>query len=208
MRFIRHYLIDFGAILGSDSFEAKSPRAGNVYLYDFKPAAWQFLSLGFYVPGWMRADYPHIPAAGHLEYENFDPVNWKNNYPNPAFDLRTPGDTFWAATKVMAFTDDAIRALVRTAEFTDHAAADWLARSLIERRNKIGRAYFDQVLPLDNFAVTAGRLSFDDLAVKYGFRAPIQYSIQWSVFDNDTNRKTPIPGAAGVQNPQPPVPRP
>ncbi len=208
VRYIRHYLIDFGAILGSDSFEAKSPRAGNVYLYDFKPAAWQFLSLGFYVPRWMRAEYPHLPAAGHLEYETFDPVRWKNNYPNPAFDLRTPGDTYWAARKVMAITDDAIRAIVRTAEFTDPAAADWLVRSLIERRNKIGRAFFDEVIPLDNFSVSAGRLSFDDLAVKYGFQQPRQYSIQWSVFDNDADRKTPIPGAVGVALPRPQSPAP
>jgi hypothetical protein len=32
LSYIRHSLIDFGAILGSDSFEAKSPRAGNVFL--------------------------------------------------------------------------------------------------------------------------------------------------------------------------------
>jgi hypothetical protein len=206
VRFIKHYLIDFGAILGSDSFEAKSPRAGNVYLYDFKPAAWQFLSLGLYVPSWMRADYPHIRAAGHLDYETFDPVRWKNNYPNPAFDLRTPGDTWWAAKKVMEFSDDAIHALVRTGEFTDPDAADWIARCLIERRNKIGRAFLDQVLPLDNFAVNNGKLAFDDLAVKYGFRAPVNYSIQWSTFDNAANRKTPIPGAVAMDLPRDPAP--
>ena len=121
VRFIKHYLIDFGAILGSDSFEAKSPRAGNVFLFDFKPAAWQFLSLGLYVPGWMRADYPHIPEVGHLEYETFDPENWRNNYPNPAFDLRTPGDTYWAAKKVMSFSDEAIRAIVETGQYSDRA---------------------------------------------------------------------------------------
>jgi hypothetical protein len=204
-RYIRHYLIDFGAILGSDSFEAKSPRAGNVYLYDFKPAAWQFLSLGLYVPGWMRADYPHLKAAGHLEYETFDPEHWKNNYPNPAFDMRTPADTFWAAKKVMAITDEGIRAMVATGQYTNPKAAEWVTRCLIERRNRIGRAFFEDVLPIDNFAVQNGKLVFEDLAVRYGFRQPRQFSVQWSDFDNFGNRKSPIAGATRLDVPRRPA---
>jgi hypothetical protein len=192
---IRHYLIDFGAILGSDSFESKSPRAGNVFLYDFKPAAWQFLSLGLYVPSWMRAHYPDIPEAGHLEYKTFDPEHWKNNYPNPAFDLRTPGDTYWAAKKVMQFSDEAIRAIVQTAQYSDERAAEWVARCIIERRNKVGRAFLNDVLPLDRFAVRDGKLTFEDLAVRYGFHDARRYTVRWSVFDNATNEKTPIAGA-------------
>ena len=195
VNYVKHYLIDFGATLGSDSFEAKSPRAGNVYLYDFKPAAWQFLSLGLYVPRWMRADYPDLPEVGHFEYEIFDPENWRNNYPNPAFDQRTPGDTYWAAKKVMAFRDDALRAIVATAHFSDPKSAEWITRCLIERRNKIGQAFLDDVLPLDNFALRGSSLTFQDLAVQYGFHAPRQYAVQWSRFDNRANRKTPIAGA-------------
>jgi hypothetical protein len=200
--YVRHYLIDFGAILGSDSFEAKSPRAGNVFLFDFKPAVWQFLSLGLYLPAWMRADYPDIPAVGRFEYETFEPEHWKNNYPNPAFDLRTPGDTFWAAKKVMAIGDEAIRAVMATAQFTDARAGDWIARCLIERRNRIGRAFFEDVLPLDNFSVRAGRLAFDDLAVKYGFRTSRQCSVRWSVFDNLSNKTAAIAGATSFDVPR------
>jgi hypothetical protein len=201
VRYVRHHLIDFGAILGSDSFEAKSPRAGNVYLFDLKPAAWQFLSLGLYVQSWMAANYPHLPAVGRLEYEHFDPETWKNNYPNPAFDLRTPADTYWAARKVMAFDDDAIRALVRTAEFSDSRAADWLVKCLVERRNRIGRAFLNDVLALDNFAVRGGRLTFEDLAVKYRVHAARTYSVKWSEFDNASGEHRPIAGAAGFDVP-------
>jgi hypothetical protein len=202
LKYIRHYLIDFGAILGSDSFEAKSPRAGNVFLYDFKPAAWQFLSLGFYVPAWMRAHYPDLPEAGHLEYKTFDPENWKNNYPNPAFDLRTPGDTYWAAKKVMQFSDDAIRAIVNTAQYSDERAAEWVARCIIERRNKVGRAFLNDVLPLDHFAVGDGKLTFEDLAVHYGFHDPRRYTVAWSAFDNATSQKSPIAGAVTFDVPR------
>lgn len=201
VRFVKHYLLDFGAILGSDSFEAKSPRAGNVYLFDFKPAAWQFLSLGLFVPGWMRTDYPELPAVGRLEFETFDPLNWRNNYPNPAFDLRTPADGYWAAKKVMAFRDDAIRAVVATAQYSDPQAAEWVVKCLIERRNKIGRAWFEQVLPLDEFAVRERQLVFTDLAVRYGFRGPREYSVTWFDFDNQNGKKTPVAGATGFALP-------
>jgi hypothetical protein len=201
-RFVRHFLIDFGAILGSDSFEAKSPRAGHVYLYDFKPAAWQFLSLGLYVPDWMRADYPHIREIGHLESETFDPEKWRNNYPNPAFDLRTPGDTYWAAKKAMSISDEAIRAMVGTGDYSYRDAVDWTARCLIERRNRIGRAFLNDVLPLDNFAVRGGKLVFEDLAVKYGFHDRRTYAIQWSEFDNSANHSTPITGAMSMDLPR------
>jgi hypothetical protein len=193
---IKHYLIDFGAILGSDSFEAKTPRAGNVYLFDAGPAAAQFFSLGLYMPKWMRADFPDMPAVGNFEADNFDPLTWKNNYPNPAFTNRLPDDGFWAAKIAMAFTDEQLRAIANTAQFTDPAAAAYIVQTLAARRDKIGRAWFAQVLPLDAFRVENGRLAFDDLAVVYNFATPRTYSIAWHVFDNETGSKTPIPGAA------------
>ncbi|HWB83863.1 MAG TPA: hypothetical protein VG675_06965 [Bryobacteraceae bacterium] len=202
IQFVRHYLIDFGAILGSDSFEAKSPRAGNVYLFDFKPAAWQFLSLGLDVPAWMRANYPHLPEVGHLEYKTFNPEHWRSNYPNPAFDQRTPGDTYWAAKKVMAFSDRDLSAIVDTAQFTNPRAAEWVTRCLIERRDKIGRAFFQDVLPLDDFAVRGGVLHFDDLAVRYHFRGPQEHSVNWFNFDNHSGSKTPVSNASGFTVPR------
>lgn len=50
--YVRHHLIDFGAAFGSDSFTAKSPRAGNQYLFQFRPSVVQILTLGLYVPRW------------------------------------------------------------------------------------------------------------------------------------------------------------
>ena len=192
--FIKHYLIDFGAILGSDSFEAKSPRAGNVNLFAWKPSAEQLFSGGLYVPRWMRANYPHIPAVGHFEYETFEPEDWKPNYYNPAFENRLPDDEFWAAKQVMAFTDEEIRALVKTGDYSDPRAVDWITKCLIERRNKIGRAYFEKVLPLDRFRIEEGRLAFDDLATKYRFAANHGYVVSWSRYNNTNQTKTPFGG--------------
>lgn len=196
LHFVKHYLIDFGDLMGSDSDEPKDPYRGHEYVFQAAPVLAQLASFGFYAPAWMRADYPGIPAIGNFDYRTFDPERWHSNYQNPAFELRTPGDTYWAAKKVMAFSDDDIRAIVETGQYEDPRAIEWATRCLIERRNRIGRAFFHDVLSLDNFAVRNGKLEFEDLAVKFGFEGARSYSIQWSVFDNRTSRKVPIAGAA------------
>ena len=58
-----------------------------------------------------------------------------------------PDDAFWAARRVMAFSDDLIRAVVKTGEFTEPGAEEYLANVLIKRRNKIGRAYLPAINP-------------------------------------------------------------
>jgi hypothetical protein len=194
IQYVRHYLIDFGSTLGSATYGANSPRSGSGYLFEWGPAAKQFATLGFAVPKWARAKYPKLPSVGAFEYELFDPKTWVPEYPNPAFSNITAEDAFWAAKQVMAFTDDEIREIVQTGEYTDNFAGEWVARCLIQRRNKIGRAFFSQVLPLDRFEVRNGRLTFEDLAAM-PFGAQASYSVQWYTFDNVSGRKTAIPGA-------------
>lgn len=191
---IKHYLIDFGAIMGSDSTEAKDPRLGSEYFIDYKPGAIRAATLGFWVPEWARVDWKNLPAVGHFRSDVFDPLCWKNNYPNPAFLNRLPDDEFWAAKQVMRFTPDEIRAMVESGQYSNPEAAAYLTRVLIERQQKIGRAVFAQVLPLDGFAVRDGRLVFEDLAVKDGFMAPRSYTVSWSRYENGTGRETALGG--------------
>jgi hypothetical protein len=73
--------------------------------------------------------------------------------------------------------------------------------ALIGRRDRIGRAFFSKLLPLDNFRVSGGRIAFDDLGVHYGFAPPRSYRFQWSRFDNVTRHKEPLPGADGAAIP-------
>jgi hypothetical protein len=81
-------------------------------------------------------------------------------------------DAFWAAKIVMSFTDRQIRAAVEMGGLTDKAAEDYLARTIIERRDKIGRHWFAQVNPLDRFSITgpAGdrKLEFEDFELSAG----------------------------------------
>lgn len=194
-RFVRHYLIDFGAIIGSASVQPKTARDGNSYFYQFKPALAQIATLGLYVPAWARADYVRSDSIGLINWEAFDAEEWRPNYPNPAFQNRLPDDNFWAAKKVMAFSTEQIRAIVRTGQYSDAADEELVVRYLNERRFRIGRKYFRQVLPLDEFRIEGGHLKFEDLAVKYDIEPPREYAAQWSRFDNRAQTHEPLAGA-------------
>jgi hypothetical protein len=213
VKHIRHYLIDFGSTLGSASYGPNSPRSGAEYVFEWGPAVRQFLTFGLWVPEWAKAKYPDIPSVGRFESDKFDAAEWVAEYPNPAFTNRLPDDAFWGAKQVMAFTDEQIRAIVKTGEYSDPRAADWVVRCLIERRDKIGKAFFDVVLPVDQFRVEGGRLAFDTLTLKQGdARSPgyrlasepggIRYQAQWYRFDNESEVKTPIAGAGSLAIPQ------
>lgn len=205
-RFVKHYLIDFGSALGSGTQKPNSPRSGFEYLWEFKPALLQFFTFGLVVPDWARAKYPDLPSVGLFEHEKFDALRWKPEYPNPAFSNRLPDDGFWMAKQVMAISDEAIRAIVRTGKYSDPRAAEWVTECLIKRRDKIGRAFFNEVLPLDRFGVREGRLVFDNLAVDHGFAPAPEYRVEWAVFDNASHERTPIPAASGLEIPSSEVP--
>jgi len=202
LRYVKHYLVDFGSILGSASTKANSARSGNEHLFTLRSSAIEFLSLGFFIPRWARADFPHLPAVGRFESKVFDPEKYRPEYPNPAFRNRLPDDTFWAARQVMRFRDGEIRAIVRAGQYSDPRAEDWIVQCLIERRDKIGRSYFSKVLPLDDFRIRDGQLEFEDLAAKYGFRPPPKLSVEWTRFDNDAERHTPLEGETSFRLPR------
>ena len=183
--FVKHYLIDFGATLGSASFEPNSPRSGNTYLFAWKPAAAQFATFGLYVPKWQHAKFPNLPSTGRFEYEIFDPARWVPEYPNTAFHNENAQDRAWAARKIAAFTDEEIRAIVTTGQYSDPAAAAWIAKCLIERRNKIARAFLTGAGALDEFVVRDGRLQFRN-------PASVALKIEWSAFDNRTGLLTSL----------------
>jgi hypothetical protein len=206
--FIRHYLIDFGSTLGSASYGPNSPRSGFEYLFERGAAAKNFFSLGLAVPYWAKAKYPPYKSVGRFESKLFRADEWVPEYPNPAFTNRLPDDSFWAAKQVMAFTDGEIRAIVKTGEYSDPGAEKWIADALIERRDKIGKAYFSEILPLDRFRVEGGKLAFDDLARKHGMTSSPGYvtsdqgyRIEWSTFNNGDGTMTPL-SAKGLDIPQ------
>lgn len=197
VKFVRHYVLDLGSTLGSGTQKANSPRSGGEYLFGWKQAAVQLFTLGLVVPRWAHASFPDIPAVGRFESKTFDPDTWVPEYPNPAFLNRLPDDEFWAAKQIMAIRDDEIRAIVASARYSDPQAADWISRILIERRDKIGRAFFKKVLPLDRFRIDDGKLQYEDLSARAGFTPPAAYSIHWSAHSTSQ----PVPGATSAAIP-------
>jgi hypothetical protein len=139
--FVRHYLIDFGSILGSSAVGARSPVTGTEYYIDFNVIVPTFLTLGLFPFAWESSIDPQIKSVGLVEASTFDPVHWRPDYPNPAFDDRTTRDIVWGARIVGGFTDDHIRAAVKAAQYTDPRATEYLTQVLIQRRDKIVRAW-------------------------------------------------------------------
>src|SRR5262249_51445166 len=134
---------------------------------DPKAALFQSYTFGFYLPKWMRASYPSIRGVGTFDYESFDPLSWRPNYPVTAFLLMDDEDAFWAARQVMAFSEKEIRAIVETGQYSDPKATEWVTECLIKRREAIGRAWLSRGLALDDFRIEQGRLVFEDLLDKY-----------------------------------------
>ena len=57
----------------------------------------------------------------------------------------------------MAFSDEMIRAVAKTGQYSDPKAEQLLADVLIQRRDKIGRAYLNGVSPLVNLSLDDAR---------------------------------------------------
>lgn len=185
LRYIRHYLIDFGSILGSDGIVAKSPRSGYENLLEPRRAALEMFTLGAWIPYWARATYPEIRGVGRFQSRIFDPAKWRSTYPVAPFEYARPDDTYWGAKLVMAFREPEIRAILSTGQYSDPQAVEWLTRCLMERREKIGRLYLERVLPIDYFHVRDQKLEFRDLSVENGFIAPRTYRYRWFRFGNE-----------------------
>jgi hypothetical protein len=136
--FVRHYLIDFGSILGSSATTIERDYStGSEYYVDFGAMARNVFTAGLAKPTWEDVQDPHIPAVGFVESKNFDPKRWKPDMPNPAFDERTDRDAVWGARIVAGFTDDHIRAAVAMAQYPDPRAREYITQVLMERRDKI-----------------------------------------------------------------------
>ena len=95
-----------------------------------------------------------------------------------------------------------IHTIIKTAQYSDPQAGDWITRCLIERRDKIGRHYFEKVLPLDHFRLEGTRLEFEDLAVRHGFHPAREYSVKWFEFDNITGRHQSIASQGNGEIPE------
>jgi len=195
---VDHYVLDVGASLGAAAKGPKKPWNGFEHTLDFKWTIRRLLSLGFVEEPWRQAKQDSgIPSAGNFESKRYNPGDFRTLIPQAAFREMTDRDAYWGAKIVASFSDAQIAAAVGAVSYEDPRARDFLARTLIERRDKTVTYWFDRVAPLDFFSVREGALHFHDLAVDIGLAAPRKYDVEIKQADGPATatRRVQIDGA-------------
>ena len=184
---VKHYLQDVGSTFGmcNDVYEWDLSWE---YFYEGAPTRKRLATFGFWLSPWQTAKYVEYPSIGKFEGDRFDPRKWRPQTPTEAYMEMRDDDAFWAARRIVAFSDEQIRAAVHTGEYSDPAAEKYLGDVLIKRRNKIAAVYLSAVNPVVAPRLDENRrLTFENAAVQADVaRAPSVYHSSWLVFHNAT----------------------
>ena len=184
---VRHYLQDVGSTFGTGALGPREWDEGHELLFESGTTWKRLASLGFYRRSWQTMPYTEYRSIGRFEGDQFDPTTWVPRVPTAAMLNARADDAFWAARRVVAFSDAMIRALVKAGGYSDPAAETHLADVLIKRRDKIGRAYLPAINPVVDPALDeSGVLRFGNAAVAAGVATAPKggYRAAWFRFDN------------------------
>jgi hypothetical protein len=190
-RFVRHYIIDFGAGLGSATNDMKGPHEGGQHVVEVGRTLASLLTFGLYRrpyesqrDAWTALVGEH-PSIGWFPAEGFDVDKFRTNRTVPAHQRMTDRDGYWGAKVVTSFTDAQLAAVVGAAGLDDPREATYLERALRVRRDIIGRRYLTATTAVEAPEVVAAgsggdaRLCFDDLAIARGYAqaAGVRYQV-------------------------------
>jgi hypothetical protein len=206
---VRHYLQDVGSTFGTGALAQREYDEGWEYLYEGDLVWKRLLTMNFYMKPWQTVDYEKNESIGRFEGDAFDPETWKPRVPTAAFLRARADDNFWAARRVMAFSNDTLKAIAATGRYTDESAAVLLAEVLMKRRDKIGRTYLTAVNPVTDVELDAnGVLTFENAAVAQDVaRVPDHYRVSFNRYDNSTGESAPLGDPVNATEPRFRAPR-
>jgi hypothetical protein len=191
---VKHWLQDVGSTFGmcNDQYEWD---LGWEHFHQTDALMKRLVTFGFALSPWQTVRYSEGPSIGKFEGDRFDPRAWRPQTPTTAYLELRDDDAFWAAQRVAAFSDEMIRAIVHTGEFSDPQAEKAIADIMIKRRDKILAAYLPAVNPIVSPRLDGGRLTFENAAVAAGVaERPERYRAEWYEFDNATGTARRIAG--------------
>lgn len=153
-KFLRHYLLDFGATLGADD-QPTQYYHGREYALDARSVFKELFSLGLYTSNGEKTATVFSPAVGSFGTDDFDPAGWKPSFPTAFFQDMTDRDAFWSTRVILSFTEPELRRIVETGEYSNPKDGDHLVEMLLERRRVVAQYWLGRANPIANFTVAA-----------------------------------------------------
>ena len=162
--YVRHYLLDFGGAVGAFSAEAQNLWEGSNHLFSFTETSKNLVTAGFNIQDWEKLEYTPWKSVGAFESKIYRPEKWRETFPFAPVQQSQPVDNYWAAKILGALTYEHIEMLVRAANYPEVEAADYVIKTLMERRRKTVEYFITQVSPIEPVKFSNGKLHLKDMA--------------------------------------------